>query len=64
MDMVAYAQRMEAIKQAAARMFELAGTEDEVCQLEQAIGREVMYLAAIALSELVKPPEGWDPFGR
>ena len=48
MDMVAYAQRMEAIKQAAARMFELAGTEDEVCQLEQAIGREVMYLAAIA----------------
>ena len=64
MDMVAYAQRMEAIKQAAARMFELAGTEDEVCQLEQAIGREVMYLAAIAQSELVKPPEGWDQFGR
>ena len=59
-----YEQQMEAIKRAAESIFELAHTEQEVCMLEEAINREIMYLAAIAQTERVKPPEGWDPFGR
>ena len=55
---------MEAIKAATAHIFAMAETEEEVCRLEKAINHEVMYLAAIAQSELVKPEGGWDPFGR
>lgn len=59
-----YEELMEMIKHATARIFEFAETEEEVCRLEQAINHEVMYLAAIAQSERVKPPGGWDPLGR
>lgn len=59
-----YEQCMEAIKTAASRIFLMAKTEEEVCRLEKAIDHEVMYLAAIAQSELVKPEGGWDRFGR
>lgn len=59
-----YEHLMAMIKQAAARIFELAETEEEVCTLEQAIYHEIMYQAAIAQSEQVKPPKGWDPLGR
>lgn len=59
-----YEELMETIKHATARIFEFAETEEEVCRLEQAINHEVMYLAAIAQSERVKPPGGWDPLGR
>lgn len=59
-----YEHLMSMIKQAAARIFELADTEEEVCTLEQAIYDEIMYQAAIAQSEQVKPPKGWDPLGR
>ncbi len=55
---------METIRRAAARIFEYAETEEEVCRLEQAINHEIMYVAAIAQSERVKPPTGWDPLGR
>ena len=41
-----------------------AETEEEVCRLEQAINHDIMYVAAIAQSERVKPPTGWDPLGR
>lgn len=64
MDTNEYEELMETIKRAAARIFEFAKTEEEVCRLEQAINHEVMYLAAIAQSERVKPPTGWDPLGR
>ncbi len=59
-----YEKQMEAIKIAAMHIFELAKTEEEVCRLEKAVNHEVMYLAAIAQSELVKPQGGWDQFGR
>lgn len=59
-----YEQLMETIRHTATQIFKLASTENEVCQLEDAINQEVMYLAALAQSELVKPPEGWDPLGR
>lgn len=59
-----YEQLMTMIKQAASRIFEFADTEEEVCRLEQSINHEIMYLAAIAQSERVKPPTGWDPLGR
>ena len=55
---------MSAIKSAATRIFESAETEEDVCRLEGAIHNEVMYLAALAQSERVKPPQGWDPYGR
>lgn len=64
MDSSEYEELMKAIKRAAARIFEFAETEEDVCRLEQAIHHEVMYLAAIAQSERVKPPCGWDPLGR
>ena len=64
MEHAEYERQMEAIKAATARIFAMAETEDEVCRLEKAINHEVMYLAAIAQSELVKPEGGWDPFGR
>ena len=59
-----YEHLMTMIKQAAARIFELADTEEEVCTIEQSIYHEIMYQAAIAQSEQVKPPSGWDPLGR
>ncbi|MBC2889024.1 hypothetical protein [Gordonibacter massiliensis (ex Traore et al. 2017)] len=59
-----YERQMGAVKTAAARIFDLAETEEEVCRLEKAINHEIMYLAAIAQSELVKPAGGWDQFGR
>ena len=59
-----YEELMRAIKSNAARIFEFARTEEEVCRLEQAIHHEIMYLAAIAQSERVKPPCGWAPLGR
>ena len=59
-----YEKLMDSIRRAAARIFEFAETEEEVCRLEKAINHEVMYLAAIAQSERVKPPAGWDPLGR
>ncbi|RDB63323.1 hypothetical protein C1878_05550 [Gordonibacter sp. 28C] len=59
-----YVRQMGAVKTAAARIFDLAETEEEVCRLEKAINHEIMYLAAIAQSELVKPADGWDQFGR
>lgn len=59
-----YERQLEAIKTATARIFEMATSEEEVCRLEKAINHEVMYLAAIAQSELVKPAGGWDQFGR
>ncbi|EGC88667.1 hypothetical protein HMPREF9404_4291 [Eggerthella sp. HGA1] len=55
---------MDTIRRTAARIFEYAETEEEVCRLEQAINHEIMYVAAIAQSERVKPPSGWDPLGR
>ena len=58
-----YENLMDSIRRAAARIFEFAETEEEVCRLEKAINHEVMYLAAIAQSERVKPATGWDPFG-
>ena len=64
MDSSEYDDLMGTIKTSASRIFEFANTEEEVCRLEQAIHREVMYLAAIAQAEQVKPPEGWDPLGR
>ncbi len=59
-----YELQLKAIKLATERIFSLATTEEEVCRLEKAINHEVMYLAAIAQSELVKPDGGWDQFGR
>lgn len=59
-----YEQQMRAIQSAVARIFELAHTEEEVYHLEKAINHEIMYLAAIAQAECVKPPQGWDQFGR
>lgn len=55
---------MKTIKDAAARLFELAETEQEVCTLESAVNLEIMYLAAAAQSQRVMPPGGWDRFGR
>lgn len=59
-----YEELMKEIRRAAGRIFDLAQTEDEVCRLEKAINQEIMYLAAIAQSERVKPAAGWDPLGR
>lgn len=59
-----YEHELEAIKAATNHIFAMAATEEEVCRLEKAIGHEIMYLAAIAQSELVKPVGGWDQFGR
>ena len=56
-----YEELMDTIRRAAARIFEYAETEEEVCRLEQAINHD---MAAIAQSERVKPPTGWDPLGR
>lgn len=64
MDVNDYDALMEAIKGSASKIFELADTEEEVCRLEKAIHHEVMYLAAIAQSDRIKPPQGWDPLGR
>ncbi|HIY83201.1 hypothetical protein [Rubneribacter sp.] len=64
MDANAYDGLMEAIKDSAARIFEFAETEEDVCRLERAIHDEVAYLAAIAQSKRVEPPAGWDPLGR
>ena len=64
MEHAEYERQMEAIKAATAHIFAMAETEEEGCRLEKAINHEVMYLAAIAQSELVKPEGGWDPFGR
>ena len=51
-----YEELMDTIRRTAARIFEYAETEEEVCRLEQAINHEIMYVAAIAQSERVKPP--------
>ena len=51
-----YEELMDTIRRAAARIFEYAETEEEVCRLEQAINHDIMYVAAIAQSERVKPP--------
>ena len=59
-----YEELMDTIRRTAARIFEYAETEEEVCRLEQAINHEIMYVAAIAQSERVTPPSGWDPLGR
>ncbi len=59
-----YKQLMAQVRQAVTRIFEFADTEEDVCRLEQAINREIMYLAAIAQSKRVEPPTGWDPLGR
>lgn len=59
-----YEKLMNTIRNTAARIFEYAETEEEVCRLEQAINHEIMYMAAIAQSERVKPSAGWDPLGR
>lgn len=59
-----YEQLMATITRAAARIFEFAETEEDVCDLERSINDEIMYQAAIAQSERVKPPSGWDPLGR
>ena len=59
-----YEELMDTIRRAAARIFEYAETEEEVCRLEQAINHDIMYVAAIAHSERVTPPTGWDPLGR
>ena len=52
-----YEELMDTIRRAAARIFEYAETEE-------AINHDIMYVAAIAQSERVKPPTGWDPLGR
>ncbi|HIW75853.1 MULTISPECIES: hypothetical protein [Gordonibacter] len=59
-----YEQQIDIIKTAVGRIFATAQTEEEVCTLERSICNEIMYLAAIAQSELVKPDGGWDRFGR
>ena len=64
MDENEYEQSMGEIRRAALHIFEYAQTEEEVCRLEKAINQEIMYLAAIAQSERVKPANGWDPLGR
>ena len=56
-----YEELMDTIRRTAARIFEYAETEEEVCRLEQAINHEIMYVAAIAQSERVKPPERLGP---
>lgn len=43
-----YEELMDTIRRAAARIFEYAETEEEVCRLEQAINHDIMYVAAIA----------------
>lgn len=64
MDAREYEALLESIKQTAARIFEAAETEEEVCRLEDMINHEIMYAAAIAQSDRVMPPGGWDPIGR
>lgn len=59
-----YQKLMETIKNATANLFETAETEEGVCELERALNQEIMYLAAVAQSERVMPPGGWDQFGR
>ncbi len=59
-----YEELMDTIRRTAARPFAHAETEEEVCRQEQEINHEIMYVAAIAQSERVKPPSGWDPLGR
>ena len=59
-----YEELMDTIRRAAARIFEYAETEEEVCRLEHANNPDIMYGAAIAQSARVKPPRGWDPLGR
>lgn len=59
-----YEELMETIRRTAERIFEYAETEEEVCRLEQAINQKIMYTAAVAQSERVKPADGWDPLGR
>lgn len=59
-----YERHLEAIKVATKHIFTMAATEEEVRRLEKAISHEIVYLAAVAQSELVKPIGGWDQFGR
>ena len=59
-----YEELMDTIRRAAARIFEYAETEEEVCRLEQAINHDIMYVAAIAQSERVPARRGLDPLGR
>lgn len=59
-----YEELMDTIKNATEHLFKLAETEEDVCDIEHALKREIMYLAAIAQSERVMPPGGWDRFGR
>lgn len=59
-----YEQQIEVVKTAVSRIFAIAKSEEEVCSYERSICNEIMYMAAIAQSELVKPDGGWDRFGR
>lgn len=61
-DNATYNELMTTIKDSASRIFEFAGTEGEVRYLEKLIHNEIMYLAALAQSTRIEPPEGWDPF--
>ena len=42
-----YEELMDTIRRAAARIFEYAETEEEVCRLEQAINHDIMYVAGV-----------------
>ncbi len=45
-------------------LFEYADDEEGVVRLEKMVYQEIMYRAAIAQSNKVMPPNGWDLFGR
>ena len=59
-----YEELMDTIRRGAARIFDYAETVELVCRLEKAINHFILYVGAIAQSERVKPPTGWDPLGR
>lgn len=45
-------------------LFEYADDEEGVVRLEKMVYQEIMYRAAIAQSNKVMPPNGWDLLGR
>lgn len=63
-DRKTFNELMTSIKDSVSRIFEFADTEEDVCRLEKIIYHEIMYLAALAQSAKVEPPEGWDSLRR
>lgn len=46
------------------RLFQFARTAEEIEELDAFAKDKITYRSGIALSELVKPSQGWDPLGR